>query len=385
MKKTSTYRTMWYCFLTLLLSIFVLPNVNAFVERRYALQEVISESTNIIFGTVTSVDSKRMRAIVKVTDSIKGKSTFEEIKINIAVGQYRGRLTSPKMLTKKLKVGLPIIVFYQQSMGSVDALGHVNGTWFQMRSPGRPKPKMWWSFTHIEVYMHRTYKGSTEDFQKLLLKMLKPFDFAKPGSIKILVLMGNRSVAEFAALSKWDKIANKPLVCQPAQSLELPNLDKVQILWLGYRTVSRRKYPLDASTEERIKNFVRKGGIVIVSGQDTDPKWQCATGFLPEPLVGVEKVAVNGIQPNKAAGNLFKTPNRVSAEQIRVDDMWTQPSPKYNILATGGDGQDVAIATLKYGKGMYIVTALMNGQNAHLKVNKPILENLLYFAIRALK
>ena len=47
----------WY-----ILIAFLLCNAhvaNAFIERKYELQEVISESTNIVFGTLTSVDEKR--------------------------------------------------------------------------------------------------------------------------------------------------------------------------------------------------------------------------------------------------------------------------------------------------------------------------------------
>ena len=59
----------------------------AFIRRHYRLEEVIKETTHIVFGTVTEVSQKRMTAKVKVVENLKGKREFQEIKINIGVGQ----------------------------------------------------------------------------------------------------------------------------------------------------------------------------------------------------------------------------------------------------------------------------------------------------------
>jgi len=370
--------------ITLFIILFLFSYVHkaqSFVERKYHLNEVLAECTNIVFGKLTSVDATKQRAVVKVEENLKGTSNFKRIKMNIAIGQQRPG-SSPKKLMRLLKVGLPIIIFYRRTGASAEALGHVNSTWFQLRAASATRPDPWWEFTHIEIYMHRTYKGTTEDFQKLLRMTLKPFEYAKPNSIKVLALSGNRSAAEFAELWKLDKIAKRPVVYKATQDKNLPDLKKVDILWLGYKEISRKKYFTDQSVENRIKDFVKNGGIVIISGQDSDPKFPCATGFLPEPLKGAEREISNGVQPTKQARNLFKTPNSVNPEQIHINDTWIEPSSKYVVLATANNGQDVVIAELKYGKGMYLVTALMNGKDTHLEVNLPIMQNLLHFAIR---
>jgi len=370
--------------ISLLIILFLFSNVHkaqSFVEQEYKLNEVLAESTNVVFGKLTSVDTTRKRAIVNVEENLKGTSNFKKIKMNIAVGQQRPG-TSPKKFMRQLKVGLPVIIFYRQTGASAEALVHVNSTWFQLRADSASRPNSWWEFTHIEIYMHRTYKGTTEDFQKLLCLTLKPFEYAKPNSIKVLALSGNRSAAEFSKLWELDTIAKRQVVYKATQDKNLPDLEKVHILWLGYKEISRKQYFTDQSVENRIKDFVRNGGIVIVSGQDSDPKFPCVTSFLPEPLKGAEREISNGIQPTKQAGNLFKTPNNVNPEQIHINDTWIEPSSKYVVLATASNGQDVVIAKLKYGKGMYFVTALMNGKETHLKVNLPIMQNLLHFAIR---
>ena len=372
--------------IALLIVFFLFSNVHkvqSFVERKYKLNEVLAESTNVVFGKLISVDTTRNRAIAEVEENLKGKTNFKKVKMNIAVGQQR-QGTSPRKFMRLLKVGLPIVIFYRRAGASADALGHVNSTWFQLRTAGAARANPWWDFTHIEIYMHRTYKGTTEDFQKLLRSILKPFKHAEPNSIRVLVLSGNRSFSEFAELSKLNEFAKRPVVYKATQDNNLSDLEKVDILWLGYKEISRKKYFTDQSVENRIKNFVKDGGIVMVSGQDSDPKFPCSTGFLPESLKGAEREISNGIQATEQAKNLFSTPNNVNLEQIHVNDTWTEPSSEYAVLATANNGQDVAIAKLKYGKGMYLVTALMNGKDEHLKVNSPIMQNLLYFAIQAI-
>jgi len=172
------------------------------------------------------------------------------------------------------------------------------------------------------------------------------------------------------------------MVYKSTQVLKPSDLNKADILWIGYRSVSQirnGKYLFNNETERRIKEFVRRGGIVILSGQDSDPKHPCKVGFLPEPITGVERKVGNGIQLAKK-DVLFTTPERVQAEQIRVDDAWTEASKGYSVLAFTPD-RHIAIAKLNYGKGMYIVTAMQNGRPPHLKTNALLMKNLMYQAV----
>jgi hypothetical protein len=357
---------------------------NAFVERKYELQEVINECTNIVFGTLTSVDEKRQRAIVKVEENIKGTSNFDQIKINVSVGQQIGDSTSPEKFMKVLKVGNPVIIFYRNQGGTLEALGHTGGTWFQTRSTvaGNEGTNVWWNFTHIEIYMHRTFKGSTEDFQQALLRRLKPFEYAKPGDVKVLVFAKQRAMNEFNTLSSFQNIAGKTVLYKSTESLKPSDLNKVNILWIGYRSITRvqtGEYLFDSETESQIKEFVRRGGVVILSGQDSDPNRTCEIGFLPEPIKGVEGKPENGIQVAKK-DNLFTTPESIQTEQIRVDDAWVEASKNYSVLALTSEG-NIAIAKLNYGKGMYLVTAMQNGRPEHLQTNASLMKNLMYQAV----
>ena len=59
----------------------------AFIQRRYTLEEVLNACTNVVFGTVTSVNRQRLTVRVTVDEDLKGKSDRQEIQINLAVGQ----------------------------------------------------------------------------------------------------------------------------------------------------------------------------------------------------------------------------------------------------------------------------------------------------------
>ena len=330
---------------------------------------------------MTSVDKKKQRVIVKVEEDVKGKSNFNQIKINVAVGQRRNK-TSPEKFMKMLEVGNPVIIFYQHNGGAIDSLGHTGGTWFQTRTHVGNNPNVWWTFTHIEIYMHRTFKGSTEDFQNRLLMTLRPFEYAKPDDVKVLAFTKHRANNEFNTLSSFQKVADKNVLYKSTEVLPPADIKTTDILWIGYRSVSQArtgKYLLDNETETQIKDFAKRGGVVILSGQDSDPNRPCEVGFLPQPIKGVERQVGNGIELSKQ-DNIFTTPEQIQVDQIRVDDAWSDASQDYSVLALTPDGH-IAVAKLNYGKGMYIVTAMQNGRPAHLKTNAPLMKNLIYQAV----
>ena len=370
---------------------FTVSQTQAFIARHYTLQEVLAECSNIVFGTVTSVNQKRMTAKVKVEENLKGQSKFQEIKINLSTGQGN----FPQKMIKKFKAGKPIIIFYKMEGQRIPSLGHVNGTWFQTFAQDRSdKSRVWWNFTHIEIYMHRTYKGSTPDFQKLVRDTLagraKPKNTstsqiqslteAPTGAMRVLVLSGNRYNVEFRTLSAFSPVAGQQIVYQRTKDRNLPTLDHADILWLGQGEICEDKYHLTKERENKIKRFVKRGGVVIVSGQDSDDERPCPTGWIPEPMKGVERMGRSDFEPTRAAGTLFSEPNEIQFGDVFLDDTWTNWDDKYTILATTNDGKEIAFATLKYGEGMYLITGLQNETSANVFINYQIIENLIHFA-----
>lgn len=370
----------------------------SFISREYTLQEVLDACTNVAFGKTESVDQKRKRVIVKLEENVKGKSEFSHIKINVAVGQ-RTKLTSPDMLMKKFKVGLPVIIFYQGERSGLAGLGYVSGTWFQIFGDNqKDKNRVWWRFTHLEVHMHRTFSGSTEEFQQVISPTLsgKKWATARKGDMKVLVLTGNgvqpirgqvnsktiTATAEFLALRKFSNVDKWRIAYQNTRDNNLDGLNDAQILWIGVDEIGMDGYRLKKPQEDAIKSFVQKGGIVIVSSQDTDTDKICGNGWIPERISGVDIQPSQDFKPTQHAGDIFKNPRTIKTGTVHLDDTWTGWSDKYKILATTNDGKSIALAMLQYGKGMYLVTALQNETEANAKANAPLMENIMRFAVK---
>ena len=65
-------------FLPILTVIFVsslfFSDAQGFIYREFTIHEIIDGSTNIVFGKIKSIDTKRLNAIIEVEEDLKGKS-----------------------------------------------------------------------------------------------------------------------------------------------------------------------------------------------------------------------------------------------------------------------------------------------------------------------
>ena len=252
------------------------------------------------------MDRGRLRGIVTVEEDVKGESDLKEIKMNFATGHYK-RGTSPQKLVKVLKPGMPIIVFYREHYG-IDSMCFVDDTWFQMRAyRGRYGGGSWWAFTHIDPMMSRTFDGKTKAFQKIVRDMLagKMWVAAPKNAVTVLVLTGNSTYPtwsqtpvsanvatyEYQALRSIKKSGKRAIAYELTKERTLPQLEKADILWIGYEEISSYgRYLLSSKAEEKIKAFVENGGIVVVAGQDSSAEKPCGIGWLQGGKLKVLKV-----------------------------------------------------------------------------------------------
>lgn len=131
-----------------------------FIHRVYSLKEVVDESTNIMVGKIDSVDKGKNRIIASVGDNIKGTSPFKKIQMNIAAGDKQFH----EFMVAKIRPGMPISVFYKLEGRSIACLCYVDRFWFQLFSEQQGDlNKVWWNFSHVEIYMPRTWNGTQAD------------------------------------------------------------------------------------------------------------------------------------------------------------------------------------------------------------------------------
>ena len=383
--KLNSVREFGYLSSMLVASIFMLTQapVEGYIAKRYTIRQIVAESTNVVFGTVSEVNVKRRTAKVKVEENLKGTSEFKEIRIRFDV--YKGEADHRDEIIHFLKAGEPIIVFYLKAGGRIDSLAHTRGRWFQTQVTAKNKERTewgWWLFTHFEKYLNRdkvSRRDSTPDFQEELRNLLSG------DALELLLLKTDRYDSEQRAIAELDAVADFGFVYHATADRNLPALREADILWIGFRSLSEGRYRLNRKQENRIKDFVKNGGIVIASGQDSDKERPCGSGWLPEPLTGVESPSRDDFQTTSRAGELFKTPNRIRSGQLALDDSWRGWNEKYEILATTNAGKEIVVAKLKHGKGMYLVTNLRNQSGSQVSKNRRMLENLVHFAVRFLE
>ncbi len=376
-------------------------SASAFIEREYTTREVLDACTNIVFGKVKSVDRARLRGVVTVEEDVKGKSGLKEIKMNFATGHYK-RNTSPEKLAKLLKPGMPIIVFYREHYG-IDSMCFVDNTWFQMRAYRGGYNSAWWTFTHIDPMMSRTFDGKTKAFQKIVRDLLagKMWVAAPKNAAKVLVLTGNSTYPtwsqtpvytnaatyEYQALRSVKEGRKRPIVYELTKEQTLPHLEKADILWIGYEEISSDgRYLLSDETEAKIKAFVKNGGIVVVAGQDSRAEKPCGTGWLQGgKLKGVESPPSQNFTITKTGKSVFSTPNKILSGKIFVDDAWVNWDRRDEVFATTEDKKELVVGARRHGKGLYIITSLRNDSQYTTEINKALIENIMYYAVSQLK
>jgi hypothetical protein len=383
--RLNTIRKSGYLFSMLVVTLLMLIQspVEGYIAKRYTVRQIVAESTNVVFGTIAEVNVKRKTAKVKVEENLKGTSEFQEIRIRFDV--YKGESDHREEIIHFLKEGEPMIVFYLKAGGRIDSLAHTRGKWFQTQVTAKNRERTewgWWLFTHFEKYLNRdkvSKRDSTQDFQEELRNLLSG------DALELLLFKTDRYDSEPRAIAELDAVADYGFVYHATTDRNLPTLREADILWLGFRALSEGRYRLNKKQERRIKEFVKNGGIVIASGQDSDKERPCGSGWLPEPLMGVESPSRNDFQPTSHAGELFKAPNRIRSGQLSLDDSWKGWNEKFEILATTNDGKEIVVAKLKHGKGMYVVTSLHNQRDSQVSKNRRMLENLVHFAVRFLE
>ena len=380
--KQTYYRFLLYLIPVCLISLFFLQNnANAYITKRYTVPQIIGESSNVLFGTVKEVNTKRKNATVNVEKYLKGKSDFKEIKIRFDV--YKGEEDHRNQISKFLKVDEPIIIFYLKDDRRIDSLAHTRGKWFQTQVTKQNGKWGWWGFTHFEKYFNKdqvTRRDSTQEFQKELNAMLGK------DAIQLHLFHDERYQAEIPIISEINKVDKQWISYHQTTDRNLPGLSNAEILWIGCRSIGRDgRYRLNENQEKKIKEFVKNGGIVIVSGQDSDDDNPCKTGWLPYKLNGVESNHRNDFESTSKAGSLFKAPHRIKSGQLALDDSWSGWNDRFEILATTNNGKEIVVAKLRHGKGMYLITNLHNNSKEKATKNRYMLENLIHFAVATIK
>lgn len=147
------------------LVVFSLPNfVQGFIQNLFPLQEFITDSDFLFTATVEKVDAAKPSAVLVLKDKLKGDCPFTRIPINLTGDKQKH---TPQLL-KRIEPDLPLVVgIKKQGEGKYMMLAFTNGTWFQVLGQTEVDQTRW-AFTHCEIYLRRTFAGTTEELTKTI-------------------------------------------------------------------------------------------------------------------------------------------------------------------------------------------------------------------------
>jgi hypothetical protein len=140
----------------------------AFIQKLFPLQEFISDSDFIFMATIETVDPAKPSAVLIPGEQLKGTNPFTRIPINLKGDKQQH---TPQLL-KRIAPQVPVVVgIKKQDDGKYMMLVFTNGTWFQVLGQ-TDGDQTRWAFTHCEIYLRRTFSGTTDELKSTISDVL---------------------------------------------------------------------------------------------------------------------------------------------------------------------------------------------------------------------
>src|SRR3954452_22179324 len=117
-----------------------------YVEVPYTLGRIIGESTNVLVMRVEAVDKEKNTIVFKKVKDLKGTHPGDTIKHNIAKAGFEPREWQNVMAWAE--VGKTAVFFHNG--GAAETC--IDNYWYQTPNGGE-----WWSMSHAEPFMMRSY------------------------------------------------------------------------------------------------------------------------------------------------------------------------------------------------------------------------------------
>jgi hypothetical protein len=151
---------------TLLLTTLLALPALGYIEALTSLKGVLQESDVIARGVIDAVSQEKKVVILRITKSIKGKSAYERIRIDMGAGDA----WHPEAALRHATVGTPVAVFYHKVENSDKAaVALVYANRFFMTCLGGDEV---WRFSKIELAMNRVFHGTADELNELVFKIL---------------------------------------------------------------------------------------------------------------------------------------------------------------------------------------------------------------------
>ena len=157
--------------------------LGALIKTPLPLKQVLGQSVDVVEARVATVDRDKGRIILEWSADIRGRTRIARLAVVASGAKARKDLAR---LDKRLRDGLPVVVFVSKGGKATRFLFYSEGTWFSStyvggtppagrrpREQAKPKDTALTSFSACEVYLRRTYSGTTRELLALLPDVIR--------------------------------------------------------------------------------------------------------------------------------------------------------------------------------------------------------------------
>ena len=145
----------------------------AVIQRLTPLKEVLAAVQYIFVAAVEALDPQRPAAVLAVREDLKGKVPSRRLPLTLVGDREAQREKQAPQLLDRLAPKLELVVFASRRGQRTTAFAFTNGTWFQFTDdPGATSGEAQFTFTHLEPYLRRTFKGTTAELKRVVADAL---------------------------------------------------------------------------------------------------------------------------------------------------------------------------------------------------------------------
>jgi outer membrane protein assembly factor BamB len=138
------------------------PAAHAVIKALTPLRAFLSDSQFIVIAKVEKLLPDRPGMVLTVAHDLKGKAPFRKLAVNLRGDTEAQKQKESEQLFKRLAPDLPVVLFVNHRGKRFTSFAFSNGTWFQVMGQ-KTEDSVAWSFTHLEPYLRRTFKGTTAE------------------------------------------------------------------------------------------------------------------------------------------------------------------------------------------------------------------------------
>jgi outer membrane protein assembly factor BamB len=141
--------------------------VEAVIIRLTPLADVIKGTPVIATARVETLESDRPAMMLVIDEALKGRPTQKRMPVLLKGDAGAIKRKETPQLLKRLATKLPVVLFIRERKEDRTAFAYTNGTWFSLDGV-QVEREVRWSFSHLEPYLRRTFKGTTAEMVKTI-------------------------------------------------------------------------------------------------------------------------------------------------------------------------------------------------------------------------